>query len=224
MALSAEEKARWSEIDSIIAEHKHELKAAETHEELKNFAEEQGFMNQSDFGKFKFSLRKIAVNYDELRTATFAQRDKERAEELSDLDDDAPLIQLWVGAVEGDDDSAAFAICNDDDDAIWYGQFFDDDRIRQVGDLVSAEQSVADKAVWLASKAREAADVTAARLYLYTTCPQLDEAALAATGARFGIAVEVIVDEDERAIQMAEAPGYKRWQDNDLAELVSVDG
>ncbi len=223
MALTTQDKARWAEIDSIVAEHKKTLKAATSHEELKSFAEEQGFMNEKDFGKFKFSLRKIAVSYEELRSATFEAADKERAEALETLPSDAPMVMLWTGAVEGDAGEGSFAICTEEDDAIWYGNFFDGDKVRVAGDLISAEQSVAEKAVWIAAKALEAAGYEQGRLYLHTTCPALDEAALRAQGARFGVAVEVEVNEDLRAVTMAEVPGYKRWQDNTLSDLVQVD-
>ncbi|APT84236.1 hypothetical protein [Corynebacterium aquilae] len=222
MALSAKDKERWAEIDSIIAEHKTTLKAAEDHEVLKTFAKEQGWDNGPDFGKFKHSLKRIGVNYDQLREETFAARDAEKAEALADIADDAPTVYLWAAAVE-QDDKAAFAIVSEDRDAIWYGNFFDDDRIRVAGDVITAEQSVADKAVWLASKALAAAGEETGRLELTTTCPHLDEDQLAAAGARLGVVVDVVVDqEDDRAVVMAGEPGYKRWQDNDLEELVLV--
>lgn len=223
MALSTAEKARWAEIDSIVAEHKAKLKSATTHETLKDFAEEQGFMNENDFGKYKFSLKKIAVSYEDLRAQTFEAQDKERAEALESLAADAPTVMLWTGAVEGDNGEGSFAICNSEGDAIWYGRFFDGDKIRVAGDLISAEQSVAEKAVWIASKAFEAADHKHGRLYLHSTCPALDEHGLRAQGARFGVAVDIEVNEDLRAVAMAEVPGFKKWQDNDLTELVEAD-
>ncbi|PRQ11435.1 hypothetical protein C1Y63_06180 [Corynebacterium sp. 13CS0277] len=222
MALSAKEKERWAEIDSVIAEYKAALKAAEDHEVLKAFAKEQGWDNGPDFGKFKHSLKRIGVNYDQLREETFAARDAKKAEELADISADAPSVYLWAAAVEHDD-KASFAIVSEDRDAIWYGNFFSDDRIRVAGDAVTAEQSVADKAVWLASKALAAAEQATGRLVLTTTCPHLDEDRLVAAGARLGVAVEIAVDpEDDRAVAMAGEPGYKRWQDNNLEELVLV--
>lgn len=220
MALSAKDRERWAEIDLVIAEHKAQLKAATTHEALKNFATEQGWMNKGDFGKFKTSLRKIGIKYDQLRAETFAKQDKQRADELAALDDDAPTIRLWTAAVEVKND-ASFAVVDAHNNAVWYGNFFDDDRIRVVGDVISAEQSVADKAVWIAGKALEATGNTVARLTIVTTCPDLDTAQLVATGARFGLAVTVELDDsDVRAVEMAEAPGYQSWQEADLTELV----
>ena len=36
-----------------------------------------------------------------------------------------------------------------------------------------------------------------------------------------GVAVEIVADPDDtRALDMAQAPGYQRWQDTNLADLV----
>ncbi|WP_151550191.1 MULTISPECIES: hypothetical protein [Corynebacterium] len=218
------DKQRWAEIDSIIAENKAELKAAKDHDELKSFASSQGWMNANDFPKFKHSLAKIGVFYEELRAAAFAARDAEKAETLAALGDDAPCVRLWVAASEAEDSSSAsFAVVSDDHDAVWYGSFFDSDRVRVPGDLVSAEQSVAGKAVWLVGKALEAAGHELGRAEIVTTCPDLDVAALKTSGARFGVAVDIVVDDDERAIIMSETPGFSRWQDYDLTSLVEVE-
>lgn len=214
---------RWDEIDGIIAEHKDHLKAAETHHVLKDFADEHGLMNKSDFGKFKHLLKKIGINYNDLRDKTFAADDARRAEELDNLGDDAAHLTLWSAAIDHDDEGA-FAIVDDTHEAVWYGKFFDDDRHYTAGDLVSAEQSVAHKTVWIASKALAAAGEDTGRLTLVTTCPHLDTDALAADGARLGVAVDVEVnDNDERAVTMAETPGFKSWKDTDLSTLVESD-
>lgn len=222
MALSQAEKQRWAEIDSVIAEHKKELKAATDHRVLKAFAEEQGWLNKEDFGKYKHSLRKIGVKYDQLREETFEAEDAARVEALESLGEDAPRVRLWSGAVEDQaTGSGSFAVVNADDEVVWYGGFYADDRLREAGDLVSAEQSAADKAVWLASKAFAAAGLDSGVVEVYTTCPQLDEEELVAAGARLGVAVEVHVEiENMRAVEMAEAPGYQSWKDADLEELV----
>lgn len=215
---------RFDEIDELLAAHKDELKAADDHEQLKDFAKEHDLFSKADFGKYKHCLKKLGIDYNRLRDETFAARDAERAAELDDLPANAPLVRLWAAASENDDGtSAAYAICDDQEDAVWYGQFFDDDRLRTPGDPISAEQSVADKAVWVAGKALAAAGHTAGRVEIFTTCPDLDTDALQATGARHGVAVSIVVDDDERAVVMSEVPGYKRWQDTDLATLVTVD-
>ena len=212
---------RWDEIDSIVAQHKRALKKATSHEPLKEFAKEQGFDNKQDFGKYKVSLRKIGVDYNELREETFKKRDEEQKKKLEALPEDAPTIRLWAAAQEGDDGEGSFAIVDADRNAVWYGRFFEDDHFRQAGDVVSGEISAAEKAVWVASRAFAAAGVEVGRLILETTCPDVYEEEMRASGARYGIAVDVRLTDDDRAVEMALVPGYKRWQDSDLAELVS---
>lgn len=225
MALSEKERKRWQMIDTIIAENKNELKQATTHTVLKEFAEEQGWMNKNDFGKFKVSLRKLGVDYEQLREETFKELDLKRAKELDALDDSAPCVYLMTGAV--DDESSgtgSFAIIGEDGEAYWYGAFFGDDLTYNPGDLVSAEQSVAEKAVWFAAKCLREKGIECGRVEITTTCPDLDETTLKSRGVRLGVKVGVHVnDEDLRAVDMAEAPGFKKWQENDLASLVMVD-
>ena len=224
MALTKKDRERWAHIEEIIAENKVELKAATSHEPLKAFAEANGLMNRSDFPKFKHSLRKIGVNYDALRDEAMQAYNDELDARAADIDDqarEAPSVTLWTAAVEGDDGSGAFAVVDEEDTAIWYGRFFDDDRTRVAGDPVSAEQSAAEKAVWLAGKALAEAGYPLGRVRIHTTCHELDVDALRAAGVRSSVAVSVVVDPDDlRAVAMAEAPGFQRWQDADLLGLV----
>ena len=224
MALTKKDRERWAHIEEIIAENKAELKAATSHQPLKAFAEREGLMNKGDFPKFKHSLRKIGVHYDALRDEAMQAFNDELQARASDIDDqarEAPSVTLWTAAVEGDDGSGAFAVVDEEDTAIWYGRFFDDDRTRVAGDLVSAEQSAAEKAVWLAGKALAEAGYPLGRVRIHTTCHELDVDALRAAGVRSSVAVSVVVDPDDlRAVAMAEAPGFQRWQDADLLGLV----
>lgn len=220
-----QDNSKWAEIDSLIAEHKAELKAMESHKELNAFAETHSLMTKQDFPKFKHCLLKIGVRYDQLRQAyreSYEASLEEKAAELAESTDVATVC-LWSAASEGDDGSGAFAVVDFDDIPVWYGRFFDNDRIRVAGDLISAEQSAADKAVWIAHKALEAAGHDTGRAIITTTCPDLDVPALRISGARLNIGVDVMVDDDQRAVEMSEAPGYKKWQDNDLAALVEAD-
>ncbi|MDY3128146.1 MAG: hypothetical protein SOW59_08515 [Corynebacterium sp.] len=210
---------RWDDIDTLITEHKTALKAAQSHLPLKEFAETHGLMNKGDFSKFKHLLKKIGVNYDSLREKAFQQHDAERAQALDDLTD-APFVTLWAAACD-DDGDGSFAIVDSDNEARWYGKLFDDDRVWKPGDLISAEQSAADKAVWIASQAFHQAGHDVGELRLITTCPHLDTTALAAQGVRLGVKVTVTVDDnDSRAVDMAEVPGYRNWKETNLAELV----
>lgn len=217
---------RWAEIESLVQANKAELKAMTSHKDINTFAVQNALMTREDFPKLKHCLLKIGVRYDALRQQARQEWEdslEKKAQELATKTDGA-VVCLWSAAAEGDDGDGSFAVVDVEDTPIWYGSFFSDDRIRVSGDLISAEQSAADKAVWVAHKAFEEADVSAGRVLITTTCPDLDIAALRLSGARFNLGVDVMVDDtDSRAIDMAEAPGYKRWQDNDLAALVEED-
>lgn len=212
---------RWDEINAVILDHKTELKTASDYTVLKTFAETHGFAgSKGDFAKYKHLLKKIGVNYDELRAQTFAARDSERAQALENLVNPA-TVELWVAALV-DEDQGSFAIVDADHDTRWYGQIFADDRIYKAGDLISAEQSAAEKAIWLASKALEAAGENVGEVLLHTTCPHLEVDSLHAQGARLGVKVVIDIDDiDERAVTMAETPGFMSWKESDLSTLVT---
>lgn len=222
--MSSNTRQRWAEIETLVSGNKSSLTAS-THLEIKSFAEEQGLMTKNDFPKFKHSLKKIGVFYDDLRSAAHEAAESQLDEAVAALAD-APRtgahVTLWSAAVEGDDGSGAYAVVAADRSAVWYGRFFDDDRVRVAGDLVSAEQSAAEKAVWIGTKALSTAG-EGGWLTIVTTCPHLEIDVLQRAGARQGVAVDVDVDEDERAIRLAETPGFQRWQDTDLARLVEHD-
>lgn len=223
MATSQAEREAWENVEALIRQNRKELKRAETYLQLKEFAEEHDLLDKEHFSKFKHCLKKLGIFYDDMRTEYFEEQNAEKAKELDQLDDDAPTVFLWSGAVEGDKGKGSFAIVDDEREVRWYGDFFKDDRIRVAGDLVSAEQSAADKAVFLAAKAFEAAACENGRVEVETTCPDLDIAALKASGVRLGVAVSVTVSDDERAVVMAEQSGYMRWNETDLSELVVND-
>lgn len=149
----------------------------------------------------------------------FAEQDNQRAHILANLSNKTPTIRLWTAALEKNN-NAFFAIVDANNNPVWYGNFFDDDRIRIPNDLISAEQSVADKAIWVAHKAFEAKGETFGRLEIITTCLDLNTSQLITTGAQLGIAVTVSFDMDLRAVEMAEDPGFQRWQETHLANLV----
>lgn len=234
---SKEDSARFDEIDSLVTTpaNKARLVAAKTADELRDLAEELGVdtgRDSKDMGKFIYKLKVIGVDFVGMAKADAAERRAglaDKAEDLAERADDLPFVRLWCGAVENDEDgSGAYGIVDAEGTAIWYGTFSSRfEKIRKAGDLISAEQSAADKAVYATSKAREAAGLDEISLWLTTTCPELDEAALKASGARLGVAVDITVDdEDESAVHMAEAPGYrslKNVTEEELKALVETD-
>lgn len=79
--------------------------------------------------------------------------------------------------------------------------------------------------MFVASKALEAhGGATIGKVIITTTCPALSISELETSALRKNLALEVIVDdEDLRAVDLAEAPGFQRYQDTNLAALVEVD-
>ncbi|MGP9725300.1 hypothetical protein ACT3SZ_14925 [Corynebacterium sp. AOP40-9SA-29] len=224
---------RFNEIEALVTTpaNKERLVAAETADELRTIAEELGVDtsdDSKDMGKFIYKLKIIGVDFPAMAKADAAQRRAglaDKAEAMAERADDLPFVRLWSGAVENEQDaSGAYGIVDADGTAIWYGGFSTRfEKIRKAGDLISAEQSAADKAVYAASKVREAAGLEEISLWLTTTCPELDEAALKTSGARLGVAVDITVDdEDESAVRMAEAPGYRNLKNVTTEELTAL--
>ncbi|MGO1664889.1 MAG: hypothetical protein ACTHYO_14370 [Micrococcaceae bacterium] len=224
---------RFNEIEALVTTpaNKERLVAAMTADELRTIAEELGVdtsRDSKDMGKFIYKLKILGVDFPAMAKADAAERRAglaDKAEALAERADDLPFVRLWSGAVENDDDaSGAYGIVDAEGIAIWYGSFSTRfEKIRKAGDLISAEQSAADKAVYAASKAREAAGLEEISLWLTTTCPELDEAALKTSGARLGVAVDITVDdEDESAVRMAEAPGYRSLKNVTTEELTAL--
>lgn len=224
---------RFNEIEALVTTpaNKERLVAAMTADELRTIAEELGVdtsRDSKDMGKFIYKLKILGVDFPAMAKADAAERRAglaDKAEALAERADDLPFVRLWSGAVENDDDaSGAYGIVDAEGIAIWYGSFSTRfEKVRKAGDLISAEQSAADKAVYAASKAREAAGLEEVSLWLTTNCPELDEAALKASGARLGVAVDITVDdEDESAVRMAEAPGYRSLKNVTTEEMKAL--
>ena len=97
---------------------------------------------------------------------------------------------------------------------------FDTDRTFRHGDLLSAEQSAAEKALFIARKCFDAAGVTAGVAVVNSTCPDLDGDSLHDDAKHYGLRLVLEITDDDRAIAMAEVNGFRRWQDSDLAGVV----
>lgn len=91
------------------------------------------------------------------------------------------------------------------------------------GDPVSAEQSAADKAIWIAGKAVALARAETGRITLGVTHPELDVDELKRAGVRNNVAVDIVFEEDSSAVSMAATPGFMNWQESDLQQLLDQD-
>ena len=75
--------------------------------------------------------------------------------------------------------------------------------------------------MFLAGKAREAIGADAVRLTILTTHPDLDAADLAATANRYRVIVDVEHTEQNPAVALTRAPGYRTWREIRLDRLVT---
>lgn len=233
---SPADAARFEQIKAQITapENKARLQGATTTDQIREIAGSLGIDQQGrDMGKFISLLKLIGVDFLTMARDEAAARRAQLAGIADDLHARAgglPQVRLWSAAVEsgaGAESTGAFAVVDAAGAVVWYGSFHPDyERIRQAGDLVSAEQSAADKAVYVAYRARQAAGVEEVGLVVTTTCPELDVHSLRLSGARLGVAVEVVVDDENLvAVHAAEMPGWRGLKDvpgEELAGLVEA--
>lgn len=205
----------WDTAAAAVAEHADRLRAATTHREIRAWADEAKVTGKRMWPKVKTELRKqLDIDYDALRTATTDREAAEVSAAAALLD--VPAIELYA-AGDAECDSFAVVAVGDERDS-WYGDFHPKDTIYR-GDDLTAELSAADKAVYLAGRARDAQGLDAVKLHLFISHPDVDTTALAATAARNRVAVEVEVTDMNPAVAMCRAPGYRQWREVKLTSL-----
>lgn len=208
---------QWDRAATAVAEHADTLRDITTHRELRAWAEGQDLTDPaSQWVKVKTELRKqLDLDYDQLRADTLDSESKA----LAEAGDDAPTIHLCVA---GDAEVNSYAVCAADNDSeSWYGEYHSKDRVYVEGDELSAEKSAAEKAVFLAGKVREAIGADVVRLTILTTHPDLDAADVAATANRARVVVTVEHTEQNPAVALTRAPGYRTWREIRLDRLVT---
>ena len=119
-----------------------------------------------------------------------------------------------------------FAICDAAGEVAWFGRFFEDDQSFSYGDRneqSACECAAARKAIWFASKIKEAIGATALRLNLKVDAQWLctgggKAAILQSDARRFNIElnVEWISGTSNPADKWTVATGFKKWSDNRL--------
>lgn len=209
--------AQWDEVGKAVKEGAEELRLLTTHSDLYAWAKEHKFATASMFPKFKTELNKrLDIDYDELRS--IAQR--ERLAQIEADAADGPLVELWAA---GDDEVSSYAVCGPGGLVAWYGEFYEEDKIRKEGDQNSADLSAAGKAVFLAGKVRGELEVPAltVRIHVLNHHVRADDLMRAALGA--GVVVEIDVDDDTTALDWCREPGSKSWRETKLERLVAVE-
>lgn len=210
-------KTQWDRAESAVSDHADTLRAATTHREIRAWAEEHDLTDPaSQWVKVKAELRKqLDIDYDDLRDAVTARE----TEALATAATTAPTVVLCIA---GDAETGSFAVCHPEDDRqSWYGTFHPKDKTYIEGDDLSAEKSAAQKAIFLAGKLRQKINADAIALTILTTHPDLaaEDVAKEANTAR--VVVNVEHTEQNPAIALTRAPGYREWREIRLDSLLA---
>lgn len=185
---------------------------------LFQFSRENGFDSRAGFPAFKRALLEQGIDYAAIRDGARAAK----AEALADAC--AYELTLHTDAKASHN---RFAVCDRDGAVVWYGRFFEDDTDYN-GELSTGELSAAKKAIWLASKIKEALSQNAIRLtlrvdanWLCTLSGKAEALAIAARRHNIELCMEWIPGTENPADKFTTASGYKSWKDCDLAALAT---
>ena len=126
---------------------------------------------------------------------------------------------IWLAAA-GDGLSDTFAVCGAEGRAIWYGPYLDADVDHPRGDRHAAAMGAAGRAIWLAGRARDDTGVDKATLHLSVSDDELDAVTLACTASMAGLALDLLVTEDNPAQDWCHAFGRLDWNSGPLTSLV----
>lgn len=219
---------RWDEIEHIILNNRDELKKATTAQQIRDIADKNGIKttDKADFGKYTHKLKMIGVHFYDLVEKEKQARQQHIEEDIKKLEEqahdaDTPTIHLWTAALEADNQKGSFAIVDRTGEAVWVNTFHPDDYTRKPGDIGSAEQSVAEKAVFLARKTQDETGDDILTLIIHTQYPELDVTDLKKRGLTGGnrITVTITVDDDNRALYMAQDNVTRNWKTYPLTTL-----
>lgn len=206
----------WDTARALVADNADELREAADHRAVRAVYTRAGGDSAGLWRAYTAELRKqLGIKYDELRDEVTARE----AAALADASDDAPVIELYVAAEAEINSFAVVSVA--DEDECWYGTFHKSDRIYDHTDE-SGEQSAADKAVFLAGKAREQAGVAAVRLIIHHTHPDLSTETLRASATRHGVLVELAHTEANPALDKCRDPGFNTWREIALPALFTT--
>ena len=195
--------------------------AAKTPAEIKAFIESIGCATKQRWNKAVAAIIEVGgVDY-------YAARGEVRAASADALR--AAVTHEVTLHVDAKARCQRFAICDEAGKVVWYGIFFEDDRSFSYGDRneqSACECAAASKAIWFASKIKEALGATAIKLNLKVDanwlCTLAGKASVLTSDARrFNIALncEWSPGTSNPADEWTTASGFKKWSDNDLAAL-----
>lgn len=207
-----------------VAEHAERVKAFKSADEIKAFIAEIGCNTKQRWSKAVAAIVECGgPDYYMLRgqareATTDALRAKVSHEALLYVDAKARCQR--------------FAICGPDKKVLWYGIFFEDDQSFSYGDRneqSACECAAARKAIWFASKIKEAVGATALRLNLKVDaqwlCTLAGKASILSSDARrfnIDLNLEWIAGTTNPADAWTTASGFKKWSDCDVASLAQA--
>ena len=211
-------KSNTPTVAQTVAAHIDELRALPTFRDLAAWAEEHGLMTQARFPRFKKALAEHGIDYAAMRSGV---RGEERA---------AVRHQITLFS-DAKAKNLRFGICNQNGEPVWHGRDFD-----ELDEQSAAEMSAAKKAVWLASKIREANGFERLKLVLMVDAQWLvyangdtgggKAAALRSAAAKAGLVLDVrwISGKDNPADAYTVCTGFMKWQDGiDSIEVSEVE-
>jgi hypothetical protein len=204
----------------VQANHEAAL-ACKTPEEIRAFIERIGCATQHRWKKAVEAIFAIGgVDYYQAK----AERQKSEEDRLTqEVTHEMTLYSDAAAAFQ------RYAICGAERQPLWYGRFFEDDCSFSFGS--SAEQSACEcaaarKAIWFASKVKEAVGAKAIRLKLLVDAQWLvslsgKASILASDAQRFGVVLEMewIPGVQNPADRYSRCRGFKRWDEQSLASL-----
>jgi hypothetical protein len=173
------------------------------------------------FTTFKKALLEVGIDFDAMRDIARGARGAALVEAAQ------TSLPLYAAALSG---AKRFAICDKSRRPTWFGRFFAGDRDFK-GDQISADMSVARKAIWLASKAREELALPAIKLLLLIDAPWMTSTAegiapllaeLQDMAEKLSVLLELVqvTSPENPAVAQANKAGYMRWQDCTFSEMV----
>lgn len=193
--------------------------------DLYSWAKKNKYDNKSAFPRFKKALNENGINYDAMKR----EKDLKKENELKSKCNHKTTF-IIDGAAKHD----RYAICDEDGNPVWHGRFFENDYDYN-GEQSTSEFATAKKAIWLASKIKDAINESVIELELRTDAEWLcwanntdgkgGKAKLLKTQAtKLNIILDVIHIEgaSNPADYYSRTQGFKKWQDNDLVALAKL--
>lgn len=211
---SASKAKDWDKVQALVKPAMPRLTAMSSYSELRQWAVDNDLNTSTLFPIFKRELKKRGIDYETMR----AEAMQAAADELAAAATEAPELTLWIYT---DAEHHVYAVCSEDGEQAWYGEFFDDDPIyRGDGDQLRADQSALSSAVFLAGQARLEVDASAVRLTVRTSNHELTADRVTGSALKHRVALTVDVsDGNNPATEWVNEPGFGAWRDINLEKL-----